>query len=141
MSETCDEQRDASFAPNSNLVVIVVVSTITHLLVVLVDRERAEQQAPRQTRTDEIPISTKGFASPHQSIRRENEEGLLLFVRQHGEEMSWGGEIEGQRIMNDNELLGENPRHSQRNVVWQCEAKFRRQLLVESSPLQELERP
>ena len=72
---------------------------------------------------------------------RENEEGLPLFVRQRGEEMSRGREIEGQRIMNDNELLGENPRHSQRNVVWQCEAKFRRQLLVESSPLQELERP
>ena len=79
-----------------------------------------------QTRTDEIPISTKGFASPHQSIRREeggreggreNEEGPLLFVRQRGEEMSWGREIEGQRIMNDNELLGENPRHFQRSVV------------------------
>ena len=118
-------------------------SAITHLLV---DLSRAEWQSGGQADKDRRdPHFHKRFCvapSVNPKGARENEEGPLLFVRQRGEEMSRGGEIEGQRIMNDNELLGENPRHSQRNVVWQCSsAKFGRQLLVGSSPLQELERP
>ena len=122
-------------------------SAITHLLV---DLSRAEWRSGGQADKDRRdPHFHKRFCvapsvNPKGRGRQrgsENEEGLPLFVRQRREEMSWCREVEGQRIMNDNELLGENPRHSQRNVVWQCEAKFRRQLLVESSPLQELERP
>ena len=89
-------------------------SAITHLLV---DLSRAEWQSGGQADKDRRdPHFHKRFCvAPSVNPKgrrqrgRENEEGPLLFVRQRGEEMSWGREIEGQRIMNDNELLGGIP--------------------------------